>query len=454
MKLTIIGGGGFRVPQIVEAVSSADAGIRVDEISLYDTSAERLGVMAAVLDQLTPALSHPPTITATGDLDAALRGSDFVFSAIRIGGTAGRIQDERVALALGVLGQETIGPGGLAYALRTLPHARALAERIRAVAPQAWVINFTNPAGIITEAMRAILGDRVIGICDTPIGLVRRVARVLGRDPRDVDFDYVGLNHLGWLRTLTVDGRDVLPDLLADDELLDGIEEARLVGFDWVRAIGALPNEYLFYYYFNREAVARISGGGPTRGEYLDAQQNAFYATAAADPAHSLEAWDRARHERESSYMGESRAEEERFGRRAEDVEGGGYQQVALDLMTALVTGAGSGAAMILDVGNDAAGGDLLVPQLPADAVLEVPCTVDRYGVHPRRVAPLPSEMAGLLLQVKACEQLILRASAERSAELAWRAFASHPLVDSIAVGRRLLEDYRQHIPGVAAAFD
>src|SRR5690606_18807341 len=135
---------------------------------------------------------------------------------------------------------------------------------------------------------------------------------------------------------------------------LDGIEEARLFGFDWVRALGALPNEYLFYYYSNREALARISGGGPTRGEFLDAQQNAFYASAADRPERALEEWERALHERESTYMGESRAEEERYGRRAEDVEGGGYQEVALDLMTALATG--RPATMILDVGNDAAG--------------------------------------------------------------------------------------------------
>ncbi|MEE6272074.1 6-phospho-beta-glucosidase [Georgenia wangjunii] len=452
MKLTIIGGGGFRVPQIFAAVAAADAGIRVDEICLYDASPERMRVIAAVLDQLSPRLAHPPALSTTGDLTEALRGADFVFSAIRVGGTAGRISDEQVALRHGVLGQETVGPGGLAYALRTLPQARALAERVRDVAPEAWVINFTNPAGIITEAMRAILGERVVGICDTPIGLVRRVARAVGRDPRAVGFDYVGLNHLGWLRTVTVDGRDVLPGLLASDEHLDGIEEARLFGFDWVRALGALPNEYLFYYYSNREAVARISGGGPTRGEYLDAQQNAFYASAAERPEHALEEWDRARHERESTYMGESRAEEERYGRRAEDVEGGGYQEVALDLMTALSTG--RSATMILNVGNDAAGGERLVAQLPADAVIEVPCTVDDAGVHPHRVAPLAADMAGLMLAVKASEQLVLRASAERSSELAWRAFATHPLVDSIAVGRTLLDGYREAVPDIAAALD
>ncbi|MGO4430119.1 6-phospho-beta-glucosidase, partial [Streptomyces sp. MCAF7] len=145
---------------------------------------------------------------ATTDLDDALRGADFVFSAIRVGGLAGRARDERVPLAEGVLGQETVGAGGVLYGLRTLPVALKIAERIAAVAPDAWVINFTNPAGMVTEAMQRVLGDRVIGICDSPVGLCRRAARALGADPGRASYDYVGLNHLGWLRGVIVDGRD------------------------------------------------------------------------------------------------------------------------------------------------------------------------------------------------------------------------------------------------------
>src|SRR5699024_2297848 len=193
--------------------------------------------------------------------------------------------DERVALGLGLLGQETIGPGGLAYALRTIPVALDIARTVAQVAPGAWVINFTNPAGIVTEAMRSVLGDRVVGICDTPIGLVRRVGRLLGVDlvagERGAHFDYVGLNHLGWLRSVTVDGTDRLPELLADDAALEEIEEARLIGKDWVRADGALPNEYLFYYLHTSAAIERITGAATTRGEFLAKQQGDFYLAAA-----------------------------------------------------------------------------------------------------------------------------------------------------------------------------
>ncbi len=450
VKLTVIGGGGFRVPQIFQALSAGDARLRVAELWLYDVSEQRLEVIGNVLAQLAATAARPPAVHTTTHLPDALDGADFVFSAIRVGGTAGRVSDERTALRRGVLGQETVGPGGLAYALRTVPRALRLAEEIRARAPRAWTINFTNPAGILTEAMRAVLGNRVVSICDTPIGLMRRVAAAVGQDPRTVGFDYVGLNHLGWLRTLLVDGRDVLPDVLASDTLLDGVEEARILGFDWVRALGAVPNEYLFYYYRHREALARVLAEEHTRGEFLDAQQTRFYRAAAAEPERALEIWDRTRHEREASYMGESRPREERYARRAEDVEGGGYQEVALDLMTGLATG--EAATMILGVGNGSRGeGELLVPHLTPDAVVEVPCSVDRDGVHPHAVAPLGGEMAGLLTTVKASEQLVLRALAEGSRELAWRAFANHPLVDSTEVARQLVEDYCAATPEVDA---
>ena len=452
MKLTVIGGGGFRIPQLYSALGREDAPIRVAELHLHDVLPERLETIRKILGHLAPSLPLAPRVTAGTDLDEAVTGADFIFSAMRIGGIDGRIADERTALDLGVLGQETVGPGGLAYALRTIPVVTALAERVRDLAPDAWLINFTNPAGLVTEAMRRVLGDRVIGICDTPIGLMRRATRAAGSDRLDgidldrVDFDYVGLNHLGWLRRLSVDGVDRLPEILASDEALTGIEEARLMGFDWIRTIGALPNEYLYYYYFTREATERIRSGAETRGEFLKRQQDRFYADArGAGPAETLGLWEDTLRDREYSYMAESRAEEDRDARLDEDVEDGGYQRVAIELMTAL--SGGDPATMILNVGNGS-----IVGGLPEDAVIEVPCRVDADGVHPMPVAPVAGDMLGLMQQVKSAEQIMLRASLGRDANLAWRGFAAHPLVDSVAVAKLLLDGYRERIPGVAAA--
>lgn len=466
MKLAILGGGGFRVPLVYEAVATAATGLTVDEVALYDVDSARLRTITAVIEGVGAQLTADgrattlPRLTATTDLREAVTGADFVFSAIRVGGAEARTVDERVALGLGLLGQETIGPGGLAYALRTIPVALEAARVIADVAPGAWVINFTNPAGIVTEAMRTVLGDKVVGICDTPIGLVRRVGRLLGVDLVAGDgvasFDYVGLNHLGWLRSVTIDGVDRLPALLADDAALEEIEEARLIGKDWVRADGALPNEYLFYYLHTAAAIDRITSAATTRGEFLAKQQGDFYLAAAesSEPASCctspLDLWRETLHEREATYMAESRDEE----RREEDIAGGGYQEVALRLMTALATGRGE--RMILDVGNAPAGSDAppeqrIVPELPADAVLEVLCVVDGDGVHPQPVAPVGLGRLGMMSTLRAAERKILEAAMTGSREAAWQGFSMHPLVSSPVLGKKLLEGYIAGHPEIAA---
>jgi 6-phospho-beta-glucosidase len=438
MKLAILGGGGFRVPLVYGALLRDLSSQRVDVVSLYDVSPDRLEAIGQVTRQMANGHDGAPAVETTTDLDQALDGADFVFSAIRVGGLEGRTTDERVALDLGLLGQETTGPGGLAYGMRTVPVAIHVAERIAQICPRAWVINFTNPAGMITEAMQQVLGDRVVGICDTPIGLGRRAARALGHDPDRSSFDYVGLNHLGWLRALGHDGRDVLPDLIGDAKLLTTIEEGRLFGPEWIQMLGCLPNEYLYYYYFTRDAVAEIRGGSQTRGEFLLDQQRAFYEAVAARPSAALHEWRRVREERDATYMKESRAEEE--ARDAADIEGGGYEGVALAIMGAIARNERS--TMILNVRNGSA-----VPGLPSDAVVEVPCTVDADGPHPLATLPLDGHQLGLVQQIKAVEQLTIEAARSGSAPLALKALALHPLVDSVSTARVLLKGYQDRHP-------
>lgn len=445
MRLTMLGGGGFRTP-LVYAALLADRAAGVTEVVLQDTDAGRLEVVRRVLAGQASDALDAPFVRATTDLDRALEGADFVFSAVRVGGIPARVEDERVALALGLLGQETTGAGGISFGLRTVPVALRIAERVRAVAPQSWVVNFTNPAGMITEAMQSVLGERVVGICDTPIAMARRVARVLGVDPDLVEPDYAGLNHLGWLRGLRHDGTDALPGLLADDDLLAATQEGRLFGSDWLRALGAVPNEYLYYYYFTREAVAAIRSEALTRGEYLRDQQDRFYRSASAEPARAGELWVAARLEREHTYMTAEHA-----GRRPGGVAGavdvGGYEGVALALMRALR--ADEPASMILNVRNGST-----VTGLPEDAVVEVPVTVRSSGPVPSRVTQPDLHQRGLMEQVKAVERLTIEAARTGCVTAAEKAFALHPLVDSAAVARRLLAGYRERIPQVAAVFE
>nr|WP_202497799.1 6-phospho-beta-glucosidase [Streptomyces sp. SID5469] len=439
--MTILGGGGFRVPLVYGALLGDRAEGRVTRVVLHDLDAGRLTAVARVLAEQAAGDPDAPEVSFTTDLDEALRGADFVFSAIRVGGLEGRADDERVALAEGVLGQETVGAGGIAYGLRTVPVAVDIARRVARLAPDAWVINFTNPAGLVTEAMSRHLGDRVIGICDSPVGLGRRIARVLGADPREAFIDYVGLNHLGWVRGLRVAGRDELPRLLADPGLLGSFEEGKLFGPDWLRSLGAIPNEYLHYYYFNREAVRAYSEAEKTRGAFLRDQQARFYEEMKRADSSALSAWDRTRAEREATYMAENRDAAGAGERDADDLSGG-YEKVALALMRAIARD--ERTTLILNVRNRGA-----LTVLDAEAVIEVPCLVDANGAHPVAVDPLPGHATGLVCAVKAVEREVLSAAESGSRATAVKAFALHPLVDSVNVARRLVDGYTSVHPGL-----
>ncbi len=319
------------------------------ELVLHDTSAVRLERIAAVLAEIATEYAHPPRVRLATDLTEAVSGADFVFSVMRVGGLAGRVCDERSALDLGVLGQETTGAGGVCYGLRTVPVALALAETVRAVAPEAYVINFTNPAGMVTEAMSAVLGRRVIGICDSPVGLFKRVARLLGVPREQITFDYAGLNHLGWLHRALVDGVDVLPDLLADPERLAQIEEGRLFGPQWLASLGTVPNEYLWYWYYTADAVASIERAVDARRVPAGAAGALLRRRGATrsrgGSAHGSTARRRT--------MAEAAAPSTDAGARDdEDLEGGGYDRVALALMAAISEDAG--AELVLNVATTA----------------------------------------------------------------------------------------------------
>jgi 6-phospho-beta-glucosidase len=460
MRLMIAGGGGFRVPLVYRALASGPFAGLVRELVLYDVDAGRLAAIEAVLASLAgqsaPAGSRFPVVRATSSLPEALHGTDMVFAAIRPGGTAGRIADERIALDLGLLGQETTGAGGISYALRSIPRMLELAAAMRRRCPEAWLLNFTNPAGMVTEALAPVLGSKVIGICDSAGGLVHHAARAAGvvlPEGRLDGVGYYGLNHLGWLYRLESGGRDVLPGLLANAAALAGFEEGRLFPPELLADLGCLPNEYLYYYYETARALAGVRSSARTRGESIDRQQSALYPRLAAAGPEAYPLWEAARRSREEGYLAEARPAGER--RDATDLAGGGYERVALAAMRAL---SGGGEAQLIlntpnavrrvgagDPGASAAAG--AVPGLPADAVVEVPCRVTRDGVAPLpQDPPAPAQLA-LMQRVKDVDRLVVQACGNGRREAALAAFARHPLVDSEALAAKLLAGYEAAFP-------
>jgi 6-phospho-beta-glucosidase len=405
---------------------------------LHDVDPERLDRIAQVLEGQAAEHGERLPFRTTTDLDDALEGADFVFLAIRVGGLEGRTIDEGVPLGQGVLGQETIGAGGICFALRTIPVAVEVAER----APGAWIINFTNPAGMVTEALQQVVGDRAVGICDTPSGLCRRIATALSRSTEELRFDYFGLNHLGWLKGVHDESGDRLPELLADDEALEQLEEGRVFGAEWLRSLGMIPNEYLSYFYFASETVAAL--GQRPRGAYLLEQQARFYAAEDGGPEQALARWRDVKDERDRTYMAEARNGHEGHSH-AED-EPGGYEAEALAVVEAIASGAG--AVRILNVANRSA-----LPFLDEHAVVEVPCVVGASGIRPIAVGPVPDHARALVETVKAVERTTIEAALTGSTALAVKALALHPLVPSVTAARAIFAGYRERLPALEERF-
>lgn len=267
LKLTVLGGGGARMPAFVRAVLSSGANI-FDEISLFEPDPLRRQTTGRLAVELADYLGYPGMVSITDDAEAALSSANFVFSAIRVGGDQGRVVDEEVALSRGLVGQETTGPGGAAMALRTIPVALSYCKVLARVSPDAVLINFTNPAGIITQALSLHGGVRAVGVCDTPNGALERLGDFLGAGPEDVSFEYSGLNHLGWISSFRVGGEERIEDVLRRYEELQRFDH-RFAAFDagMVRRVGAIPTEYVFYYYDSRRYVEGVAHAGTSRGQ-------------------------------------------------------------------------------------------------------------------------------------------------------------------------------------------
>ncbi len=446
MKLTIVGGGGFRVPLVYGALLEKAERLSLDEVVLHDIDSTRLDRIAPVLDGLAAEHGTRLPFRATTDLVDAVEGADFVFSAIRVGQLEGRVVDEDVPLGLGVLGQETTGPGGICFALRTIPVMVRLAETIAQHAPNAWLINFTNPAGMVTEAVQQVLGDRAVGICDSPSGLCRRVARAVGRDAGELWFDYFGLNHLGWLRGVRdTGGAQLLDGLLEDDARLTSFEEGRLFGPEWLRSLGMIPNEYLYYFYYATDTVNAIRGSAASRGHFLLEQQRAFYAQNGQGGVDALAAWRATRHDRERTYMAEARTAAGDHSEHDNDANAG-YESEAMAVLEAIALN--SRQVLILNTANRSS-----LPFLDERAVVEVPCVVGRAGPVPMAMGTVPAHARALVEMMKDVERTTIDAALLGSRELAVKALSLHPLVPSVSTAREIFDGYRSRLPALQEAF-
>ena len=445
MKLTIVGGGGFRVPLVYGALLKMADKLSLDEIVLHDIDADRLARIGSVLDGLAAEHGTRLPFRTTTDLVDAIHGTDYVFCAIRVGQLEGRVIDEDVPLGLGVLGQETTGPGGICFALRTIPVMVRVAETIREHAPDAWLINFTNPAGMVTEAVRQVLGDRAVGICDSPSGLCRRVATAVDRNAEDLWFEYFGLNHLGWLKGVRDGtGAELLEDLLEDDARLGEFEEGRLFGGEWLRSLGMIPNEYLYYFYYASDTVNAIRSGNP-RGTFLLQQQREFYARNGHSPEAALADWRATRHDRERTYMAEARDAAGDHHEHEQDGNGG-YESEAMAVLEAMALN--TREVLILNTANRSS-----LPFLDASAVVEVPCVVGKAGPVPLAIGEVPAHARSLIELMKDVERTTIDAALLGSQRLAIRALALHPLVPSVTTAREIFDGYRKRLPALQEAF-
>jgi 6-phospho-beta-glucosidase len=460
VKLAILGGGGVRMPAFVRAVL-ASRPETFSEICLFEPDAERRQTICRLAAEIAVALGHPDVISVTPDAAEAFTGAAYVFSAIRVGGDQGRVIDEEVALRRGIVGQETTGAGGCAMALRTIPVVLSYCDLLSRCSPGAVLINFTNPAGLITQAISAQGKVRAVGVCDTPGGTVQRLGAFLGAAESGVSASYGGLNHLGWVCSLRVGGRERMGELLARFEELQAFDH-RFAAFDsaMVRRVGAIPTEYVYYFYDARRYLDGVARVGASRGQdvlRLNGELLAGLAKAFADGGvdDAWQAYDTLLGVRRDTYMrtdmggdsGQGEARARRAAQPAPRLAGapvGGYEGLALRVIDGL---SGLGAReLVVNVRN---GGSLGF--LDPDDVVEVPARVAADGVSPLAVAGLPRSGRALIEQVKEYERGVVQAAMTGDAGLAGVALSLHPLVPGITAARELIAEYRAaHGPHLA----
>lgn len=410
-KMCVVGAGSTYTPELIEGLIDRADVLPVRELSLIDINAERLAILGEMARRMFRSARTDVLVTTNEDRRRGIEGADFVLNQIRVGGQAARIRDEKTGRRHNVVGQETTGPGGFAKALRTIPVALGIAADMRELAPHAWMINFTNPAGMVTEALLRYGGVQVMGLCNSPFGMQTEIARSQKVEPERVRLDCVGLNHLSWVRRIFLDGLDIT------DSVLDGIItslDAPNPTFDpeLIAALRMIPSSYLRYYYHQQRILADQRDGGPTRGEQVwEIEQQLLQSYR--DPGLCCKP--------------------PLLAKRG----GAHYSTLAVSLVAAIATDRGE--VHIVDCRNNGA-----LQDLPDDVAVEMPAVIDRQGAHSITAGHLPFSIRGLVQHVKAYEALTIEAAIGGDERTALLALTANPLVPSFDAARALWLDIRE----------
>ncbi|MFF8864414.1 6-phospho-beta-glucosidase [Streptomyces sp. NPDC015139] len=413
MKLTVVGGGSTYTPELIDGFARLRDTLPVEELVLVDPAADRLELVGGLARRIFARQGHAGRIVTTSDLDAGVDGADAVLLQLRVGGQAARQQDETWPLECGCIGQETTGAGGLAKALRTVPVVLDIAERVRRANPRAWIVDFTNPVGIVTRALLQA-GHRAVGLCNVAIGFQRKFAGLLGVSPADVHLGHVGLNHLTWeteVRLGGPEGENVLSKLLGEhgDAIADDVRLPRPL----LDRLGVVPSYYLRYFYAHDEVVRELRTKPSRAAEVaaMEAELLRMYGDPSLDEKPALLA------KRGGAY----------------------YSEAAVDLAAALLGGGGSPYQVVNTLNRGT------LPFLPDDAVIEVQAAVGPSGPAPLPVPDLDPLFAGLVANVTAYEDLALEAALRGGRDRVFRALLAHPLIGQYAYAETLTDQLIAH---------
>lgn len=414
IKFTVVGAGSSYTPELIEELAQRQEELPVKEIMLYDINEKRLDIMTGFTERFSHSLGFDVKVNKTTDLKRALEGAQFVDTQIRVGGNAARVQDEKIPLSMGLVGQETTGAGGMMKAFRTIPVMLDVARTMEEVAPDGWMINYTNPTGLITEAITRNTKVKIAGFCSGGIFPKMWAKRAMGIDYSRVQYDYAGLNHMNFSSNITIDGRPV-----TEEEFCMIAKQNKDVDLELIQLLGAIPSPYLQYYYHTGKRVETFRNAPQTRGEYVMDLEKEIYA-AYADPA---------------------------VDKKPDALEkrgGGGYSEVAIGFVNAVYNNVDT--SMVVNVPNNGA-----IKFLPDNAVVEVGCLVNAHAIAPLHVGKVPEMAWGLMAAVKNYEQLAVEAAVEGDVRKATLALLAHPLVHDYEIIKellpKLLEANREYLP-------